>query len=321
MRRRIIAFPLIIVALCLLVITPVLAFTPLGGTILHTGSVAHSTPTAIPSTPPPIPTPFPVLTPIKNPPHIDAGAVYLLDADTDNVLDEQNGEKPMLMASTTKIMTALIAIQTANLNRPIPIHQDAIDRVILDDGSSAGLMVGDVVPLKDLLYALMLPSGNDAAYAIADELGGTRENFVARMNLFTYHLHLFQTHFNSPDGLTAKEQTHYTTAHDLAQLSHYALQIPLFAHIVETQTYTEHIGERTLIWNNTNTLLSTYKGATGIKTGHTFAAGYCLVFAATHAGHHLIGVILNSSSSTQRDADAATLLNWGFSLPLLPPQP
>lgn len=323
MKRRLTALLLLLIAIILLILVPVIAFTPLGSTFLTTTQLAVSpTPTPHPlASPAPIPTAIPVLTAQGTAPPINATAELLLDSDTGNVLYEKNGEKPLLMASTTKIMTALIAIQTANLEQPVHVHQDAIDRVVLDDGSSAGLEVGDVVPLKEMLYALMLPSGNDAAYAIADELGGgNRDVFINHMNLFAQRLHLFQTHYNSPDGLTADDNTHYTTAYDLARLSRYAMSIPLFAAIVHTQTYTAHVGGRTLVWTNTNKLLGNYAGTTGIKTGHTFGAGYCLVFAATSHQHHLIGVILNSPDEAQRNIDAAALLDWGFHLPMLPPK-
>ncbi|GLV56939.1 D-alanyl-D-alanine carboxypeptidase [Dictyobacter sp. S3.2.2.5] len=323
MKRRLLALLLICIALFLLILVPILTFTPLG-TALQGSAQSAASPTATPqprSSPTPIPTAQPVLTARGTAPATDATAELLLDADTGNILYEKNGEEPLMMASTTKIMTALIAIQTADLERPIHVHQDAIDHVILDDGSSAGLQVGDVAPLKEMLYALMLPSGNDAAYAIADELSaGDRDVFVNHMNLFAQRLHLFQTHYSSPDGLIGDSTTHYTTAYDLARLSRYAMSIPLFATIVHTQTYTAHIGGRTLLWTNTNKLLGSYAGATGIKTGHTFAAGYCLVFAATSHQHHLIGVLLNSPDETQRNIDAAALLDWGFHLPVLPPR-
>ncbi len=223
------------------------------------------------------------------------------------------------MASTTKIMTALIAIQTADLQQLVPIKQDAYDRVHIDGGSGANLIVGDQLSLKDLLYGLLLPSGDDAAIAIADALGG-QDAFVGRMNLFAYRLHLYQTHYTTSDGLT-NDETHYSTAYDLTQLAQYALHIPLFAQIVQTPEYTlaATAQHHSYDWKTTNTLLTTYAGTIGVKTGHTDAAGWCMVFAARHAGHELIGAILDSPSETQRDQDTTTLLNWGFSLPLLPP--
>jgi D-alanyl-D-alanine carboxypeptidase (penicillin-binding protein 5/6) len=325
MRRRIIATSLLLLALSLLVLASLLEFTSWGQTAFVSAGIIAPTPTPTPTPlptpiPTPTPTPQPVLTVQGPPPQINASAVYLMDEDTSNILDEVNAEKTLPMASTTKIMTALIAIQTADLDQPIPVKQDAVDRVILDDGSSAGLVAGDTLPLKDMLYALLLPSGDDAAYAIADELGGTQANFVQRMNLFAFRLHLFQTHYSNPDGLTLDNNLlHYTTARDLATLTSYAMHIPLFAQIVKTQHYTFSTAQHTYTWNTTNTLLATYSGMTGVKTGHTDAAGYCLVFTATRNNHHLIGIVLNSPNELQRNQDVSTLLNWGFNLPLRPP--
>jgi D-alanyl-D-alanine carboxypeptidase (penicillin-binding protein 5/6) len=331
MRRRLIATMLILLALCIAIVTPVLAFTSGGQHILHTIGLLPSTPTAtpsptpIPATPTPIPTPQPVLTAKGKPPTLQDAASYLVDMDSGNTLVDSNGEKPLPMASTTKIMTALIALQTADLDQSIPIGQDAFNRVHVDGGSSADLVVGDKLPLKEMLYALLLPSGDDAAVAIADALGnGSQAAFVQRMNLFAYRLRLFQTHYSNPDGLTLDNNSqHYTTAADLARLTEYAMHIPLFAHIVKTPTYTLSATKQhaTYKWTTTNTLLTTYKGMIGVKTGHTNAAGYCLVFAATRKNHHLLGVILDSPNQPQRDQDVTTLLNWAFALPLLPPTP
>jgi len=147
------------------------------------------------------------------------------------------------------------------------------------------------------------------------------------MNLFALRLHLFQTHYINPDGLTyyaangAPLPGHYTTAYDLVRLAQYAMSIPLFAQIVQTQRYVLPANEQHhgYTWSTTNDLLSTYSGATGIKTGHTIEAEYCLVFAARRGNEYLIGVVLHNVDSGQRFQDAKTLLNWGFRLPLLPP--
>jgi D-alanyl-D-alanine carboxypeptidase (penicillin-binding protein 5/6) len=233
-------------------------------------------------------------------------------------------------------MTALLAIQSGRLDQLVTVHQDAIDEVALHGGpsgnpSSAGLQLGERIPLGQLLYGLMLPSGNDAAIAIADMVGdGCWHKFVTMMNVEAYRLHLFSTHFTSPDGLIDSPE-HYTTAYDLARLARYAMHLPLFAEIVSTPFY--HLPRTTLhavhSWTNTNDLLggnpqdrtAAYSGATGIKTGHTDQAGYCLVFSATRAGHHLIGVLLydTDTDQNQRFQDARALLDWGFSLPLRAP--
>jgi D-alanyl-D-alanine carboxypeptidase (penicillin-binding protein 5/6) len=183
--------------------------------------------------------------------------------------------------------------------------------------------------MKDLLYALMLPSGNDAAIAIADAMSGSVPAFVQQMNSYASQLKLNNTHFINPDGLTYRlsngepDPNQYTTALDLAHLARYALQNPFFAQIVQLQEYilpatSTHHGYD---WVTTNQFLSHYAGAIGIKTGYTAEAGYCLVFAAYNDGHHLIGVLLHDSDTDpdQRFVDAATLLDWGFQLPLLPP--
>ena len=289
-------------------------------------STLTPSPTPMPLILTPLPSPTPILTAKEALPAITSEAAYLLDADTGSVLADINGEQPMPMASTTKIMTALIAIQTGNLDQLVTIKQDAYDEVHLRDGSSAQLVVGDQIPLEDLLYGLMLPSGDDAAIAIADALAGTPELFVQRMNLFAYHLRLFQTHYLDPDGLTVytadgPDPDHYTTAADLTRLARYAMSQSLFAQIVQTKKYTLAATalHHAYTWVTTNTLLDTYPGMTGIKTGYTVEAGYCLVFAATRNGHHLIGTVLHNAGDTARFNDAKALLNWGFTLPLLPP--
>src|SRR5256885_8156285 len=302
------------------------------------GTLAASTPTATPlPTPPPTP-PKPVLTVVGQPPAVNARAAYLLDGDTGNTLDDFQGEVPLPMASTTKIMTAIIAIQTTDPDMVITIHQDAIDEVLNNGGSSAQLVVNDKLTLKELLYGLMLPSGDDAAVAIADTVSGSTDNFVNAMNILAYRLHLYQTHYINPDGLTYYSAPgtpvagHYTTAYDLVRLAQYAMKLPLFAQIVKTGYYnlpatTSH---HTYRWVNTNDLLGThpteyqaYAGVTGIKTGYTVEAGYCLVFSATHKGHDLIGVFIfvPNTETVRRFRDAKTLLNWGFGLPLRIPNP
>jgi len=181
--------------------------------------------------------------------------------------------------------------------------------------------------LKDLLYGLMLPSGDDAAIAIADAVGGTTSKFVQTMNLYAHQLHLTQTHFINPDGLTymtpqgQPDPNQYTTAADLAHLARAAMANPFFAQLVELQHFVLPASavHHAYIWDSIDTLLSTYPGATGIKTGFTAEAGYCLVFAATTGGHHLLGVLLHEPDAEKRFVDARTLLDWGFALPLVAP--
>ena len=336
MGRRILAIILLVLAVSIAVITPVLAFTPVGAHLLNGFANATPTPTPwptpVPFTPTPTPPPKPILTVEGTPPTLHAKAAYLLDADTGHTLDDFHGEVPLSMASTTKIMTAVIAIQMGNLDQMITVKQDAHDEWVNNNGSNAQLHVGDKIKLKDLLYALLLPSGDDAAIVIADGISGNSDNFVNVMNIFAYRLHLFQTHYINPDGLTYKTGQNYTTTYDLIRLAQYAMSLPLFAQIVKTPQYTLPATgtHHPYIWNTTNALLAhsditptvkPYPGTTGIKTGYTAEAGGCLVFSATRNGHHLIGIVLGSVDETSRFADAATLLNWGFGLPLKVPSP
>ena len=315
MKSRILASILLFLAVELVLLALVLTLTPFGMRVAHD------------LVPTPTPTPMPILTVRGTPPAVSAQAAYLLDADTSHVLVDIHGEQKLPMASTTKIMTAIIAIQTADRNQIVTIHQDAIDEVKKHNGSSAFLVVGDRIRLEDLLYGLILPSGDDAAIAIADAVGGTTSNFVQMMNHFARRLHLTQTHYINPDGLTyltpqgQPDPNQYTTASDLAHLTRFAMANPFFAQLVELQHFVLPASavHHAYTWESIDTLLSTYPGATGVKTGFTVEAGYCLAFAATRGGHHLVGVLLHEPDANQRFADASTLLDWGFALPLLPP--
>jgi D-alanyl-D-alanine carboxypeptidase (penicillin-binding protein 5/6) len=328
MIRRTVAIALLFISISTIILVPIFTFTP-AGKHLFGGSTSTPTPTLIPFTPIPTPKPTPILTAKGTPPAITASEAILLDSDTGHILDDQHGERPEPMASTTKIMTALIAIQAGDLNAVVTIHQDAINEVTRNKGSNAKLHVGDQLTLRELLYGLMLPSGDDSAIAIADAVGGSSTNFVNLMNFFAYRLHLFQTHYINPDGLTYYDANgqpipgHYTTPYDIARLAHYAMTIPLFAQLVRTQHYSllATASHHSYTWDNTNQLLGTYAGATGIKTGFTLEAGECLVFSATRSGHHLIGVVFHSVDAAHRFSDARTLLDWGFALPLLLPAP
>lgn len=317
MKRLVFATILLMVAVECIIIIPVIAFTPAGKSVRDLVA------------PPPTPTPQPVLTVRGTPPAITAPIAYLLDNDTGNVLVNVKGQQRVPMASTTKIMSMVVVLQRANLEQVVTIKQDDIDEVRKNNGSTAQLVVGDQIRLKDLLYALMLPSGDDAAMAIAEGVAGSAANFVNLMNSEARQLHLVNTHYINPDGLTYKtpqgqpNPDQYTTAADLAQLTRYALKNPLFAQIVQLQRYAlpATAQHHAYLWLTTNDLLSSYPGALGIKTGFTGEAGYCLVFAATSQGHQLIGVVLQEQDTNQRYVDAKALLDWGFALPVLPPQP
>jgi D-alanyl-D-alanine carboxypeptidase (penicillin-binding protein 5/6) len=320
-KRLVLGTILIVLFVELVLITSFAFVTPTGKRVLSAFS------------PTPTPTPAPILTARGTPPAIAASAAYLLDADTDHALMDVHGGQRLPMASTTKIMTAVLVLDKGNLNQTVTIQEDAVKEAVDNNGSTANLIVGDQLLMKDLLYALMLPSGDDAAIAIASAMSGSVPAFVKQMNSYAHQLKLNNTHFINPDGLTymlpngQPDPNHYTTASDLARLTRYAMQNPLFAQIVQLQEYVlpatnVHHGYG---WVTTNNLLRSYAGAIGIKTGYTVEAGYCLVFAAYSNGHHLIGVLLHDGDSDaeadRRFADAATLLDWGFQLPLLPPAP
>lgn len=331
MTRRITAIILLCIALSMIVTAILLAFTQVGTRLFGGSSSARPvgiipSPTFLPFTPTPSPSPTPVLTARgqPGPGAITANEAILVDEDTGTILYDLNAERPQPMASTTKIMTALLAIQAMDLNTLVRVQLDALNEVIDNNGSTAGLRVGDELTLHDLLYGLMLPSGDDAAIAIADAVGGTVPNFVRMMNLYAVRLGLFQTHYYNPDGLTYYDADgnpmpgHYTTAYDLVRLARYAMSLPLFAQIVSTKHYVVPATNlhHAYTWTSINQLLTSYPGATGIKTGYTLEAGGCLVFAATRSGHHLLGVVLHSIDEPHRFSDATMLLNWGFALPV-----
>lgn len=260
-------------------------------------------PTTVP-TPPPTPTPTPA-------PLISGTAAYVIDADTGRVLYSLDSGQPLPMASTTKIMTAIVAMENANLDQGVIVQQSDLYQVP-PDASTAGLVAGDYFRLRTLLYALLLPSGTDAAIVIAHVVAGSPAQFVTLMNSKAQQLHLTHTHFSSPHGYS--DADHYSSAADLVTLTRYAMRYPLFAAIVAQVTYTVRASRYTHAyqWDNTNRLLVTYPGADGVKTGRTSAAGVCLVFSARRQGHHLIGAELKAPSYEAVFADAATLLDLGF---------
>jgi D-alanyl-D-alanine carboxypeptidase (penicillin-binding protein 5/6) len=316
MKRALLLGILLLLVVEAVVVLPLLAFTPVGGRVVK--ALAD----------PPTPTPILSLHAQGTPPSIQAQAAYLLDADTGQALLDVHGVQQLPVASTTKIMTAILTIETANLDQVVTIKQDAIDEVKRYNGSSAGLVVGDQLRLRDVLYGLMLPSGDDAAIAIADAVGGTVSNFVAMMNRSAQQLGLAHTHYLNPDGLTyltaqgQPDPNAYSSAADLVRLTRHALANPIFAQVVQLQHYVLFPTQfhHAYDWAGIDALLSIYPGATGVKTGFTEEAGYCLVFSATNGTHHLIGALLHDTETddNQRFVDARTLLDWGFSLPTAP---
>ena len=227
-------------------------------------------------------------------------------------------ERPM--GSITKVMTAYVVIEAGGLNRVITVPQGIVAYDKTYDASTAGLVPGEKLTALQLLYAMLLPSGADAAYSLAYAYGGSRAGFLARMNAAASKLGLSKTHFSDFSGLPDPGQyTTYSTARDLIGLGRNAMRLPLLAKIVATRSYgvAAGSGHRAHTWKNGNLLLTRYPGAIGIKPGFTNAAGQCLLFEARRGTKTLIGVVLHSSSSiTDPSAavnDAIRMLNYGFS--------
>lgn len=223
-------------------------------------------------------------------------AALIMDAATGTVVYEQNGFQRLPPASTTKIMTAILTLERGNLADTVIIKREYLPEDPVDE-SIMGLRAGDAVALEALLWGLLLPSGNDAARAIADHIGGTPERFVAMMNEKAAELKLKDTHFVNPIGLDAAGQ--YSSAYDLAVMARYALKNPTFAKMVATPRQTVLAGGRELTLFNSNELLrrpDLAAGVNGVKTGTTALAGDCLVASVTREGRSIIAVVLGTES-------------------------
>lgn len=228
-----------------------------------------------------------------------ARAYILLDAESGRVLLGENTEQELAIASTTKIMTALVALERGELSDTVTVKENH-----LKEGSSMYLRAGEELTLEALLYGLMLPSGNDAAECIAEHCGGSVEAFVARMNEKAAAMGLTHTAFQNPSGLDAAG--HHSCARDMAALMAQAMQDPTFARIVSTRT--AHVGAREMA--NHNKLLASLTGCVGGKTGYTGAAGRTLVTCCERDGLRLIAVTLDDRDDW---ADHAALYDYGFS--------
>lgn len=235
-------------------------------------------------------------------PVIDAAAAIVMDAESGRVLYSKNSDQHRSMASTTKIMTGILAIENGKLDDVVTISS----RAAAIGGSTIGLRTGQKYTLNELLYGLLLNSGNDASIAIGEHIGGSVEGFVEMMNRKAKDLGAVHTSFANTHGLDA--EGHYTTAYDLALITRYALKNPVFAKIVSTQS--SAIPGRQL--NNTNELLRLYPGADGVKTGYTGKGGRCLVASATRNGMKLISVVLGSPTVYKRALSSKAILDYGF---------
>jgi serine-type D-Ala-D-Ala carboxypeptidase (penicillin-binding protein 5/6) len=236
---------------------------------------------------------------------IKATAAILMNSENGDVLYARNFNRSMAPASTTKIMTAIIAIEKGDLERKVVISATAA----VIPGSSMYLRKGEVITLRNLLYGLLLSSGNDAATAIAETIAGTEKKFAVMMNEKARELGMLSTSFKNASGLPAVG--HYTTAYDLALLARYALKNPVFSEIVKTKTASipASRSSRTSSLTNHNKLLWQYPYTTGIKTGYTRKAGKCLVASATQNEVTLISVVLKSDIMYN---DSITLFDYGF---------
>lgn len=258
-------------------------------------------------------------------PDLETESILLMDASTGEIIYEKAGDKPMYPASTTKILTALLAIELGNLKDVITIGTEVL--AIPPNSSKAGHIPGEMILLEDLLMGLMLPSGNDSAISIACYIAKkqTQNSTLAVSEALDYFSKLcnerakeigaYQTHFINPHGYHDEE--HYTTALDLALITKEAMKNLSFQKIVQVPSYTVETNKSKRLWENTNLLLDSekvevfYPYATGTKTGFTTPAGECLVATANKEGAELILVLLNSPKN-QRWEEAKQLFEYGF---------
>ena len=244
------------------------------------------------------------------PPKVAAQGAILMDAKTGRVLWERNSKEPMAMASTTKIMTAIIALENGNPGDIVTVSKKAASapEVNMD------LTAGEQLTLEALLYALMLQSYNDSAVAIAEHIGGDVEGFCSLMSEKAVSLGAENTVFETPNGLDAGD--HHSTAYDMALITQYALQNEKFMDIINTSHITVQSDKRAYALYNKNRLLTEYSGANGVKTGFTGKAGQCFVGAAKRDDMQLISVVLASgwgdAGKEQKWIDTKRLLDYGF---------
>jgi D-alanyl-D-alanine carboxypeptidase (penicillin-binding protein 5/6) len=244
------------------------------------------------------------------PPAITSTAAILIDQDSGNVLYSRNANVRLPMASTTKIMTAVLALESLKLDAKVTISA----KVVATIGSSMGLQKGQVLTVEQLMYALLVPSANDAAVALAEAVAGSTQAFVKKMNEKAKALGLSNTHFVNPHGLNAAN--HYSSARDLATLTQFAMQDPIFRRMVRTREFTIAMpGEATPHkFENHNLLLNWQAWVTGVKTGSTPYAKNCLVASGTRDGVSVISVLLGAAEDEVRWSESKALLTYGLSL-------
>ncbi len=239
-------------------------------------------------------------------PDINSRSCVVLDRNSSMILYGKNEKNKVKMASTTKIMTAIIVLENASLDTTVEVSKKSAGT----GGSRLGLKTGDKITIRDLLYGLMLCSGNDAAVCLAESIAGSVPAFSDLMNAKAQELGLLNSHFESPHGLDSNE--HYTTAYELALLSNYALKNPTFLNIVGTKNYTVTINGHPKTLSNTNELLGNLNGVYGIKTGFTNGANRCLVTACKRGNMDIICVVLGADTKSFRTKDSVKLIEYAF---------
>lgn len=238
--------------------------------------------------------------------NLNSHSCIVLDRLSKNIIYGKNENNKVKMASTTKIMTAIIVLENCSLDKTVEASKKAAGT----GGSRLGLKTGDKITIRDLIYGLMLCSGNDAAVCLAESVSGSIPEFANLMNAKAQELGLSNTHFESPHGLDSDE--HYTTAYELAILSDYALKNTTFLNIVSTKNYTITINSYPKNLSNTNELLGTLNGVYGIKTGFTNGANRCLVTACKRDNMDIICVVLGADTKKFRTQDSIKLIEYTF---------
>lgn len=243
---------------------------------------------------------------ITDNPKLNSRIALVYDRASGRILFDKNGDKTTPMASTTKIMTAIVVVENSNLSDIVTIDSKSAGT----GGSRLGLKKNDKITVNDLLYGLMLRSGNDAAVALAIHVGGSVEGFAELMNKKARKLNLTSTHFMVPHGIDI--DGHYTTAYELAKMADYALKNEKLKEIVSTKTCTININNNSKVISNTNELLGSVSGVYGVKTGFTNGAGRCLVTACKRDSLDIITVIIGADTKKIRTSDSMKLIEYSF---------
>ena len=239
-------------------------------------------------------------------PNITSKAAVVVEQTTGRVLFEKNSKEKLKIASTTKVLTAIVAVENANIEDKVKISKKAA----LTGGSRVGLTAGSEVTLESLLYGLLLKSGNDCAVAIAEYVGGDTETFVKMMNSKAYEIGAKDTHCTNPHGLDTDEN--YSTALDIVKITCYAKNISVISKIMNTESINVNLGKTQKYLANTNRLLVSYKYCDGGKTGYTAIAGRCLVATATKEDLSIVAVVLGANTTDIRFNECKKILEYGF---------